>query len=412
MPLVVDVALLVLLSALTAWLGQRVIGAVYRDNPKVAFLDPRPGPLAAWAWVATVVQLSLVATTLWRRAALMTWTVATAGLAVHVVTISRLAGIAPHPFGFAPLVPSDAVVLLGLYRYTTHHRPARSVGLVGVTAAACLVAADRTPFGSGLLAGALLLALTAATWIGGQSARTHAAYIEGLHDRARAMEQARIDESALAVAAERARLSREIHDTVAHALAIIVVQAQGATAAQRTRPDHASAALDAIVALGRDSLAEMRLLLATQDASADRIPTTGVGDIDDLIQRFRATGRHADLVIDHFPRPLPSLVDHTIYRIVQESLTNAVKHSGADAAITVHLGRCDGGIDIRIGDTGTGQSGTAQDGQGHGLRGMRERVALLGGELHAGTSPDGGFLVHARLPLSTPSHDVLDATHD
>ena len=405
---VVDAGLLVVLVALTAWLGERVIGAVYRDNPKIAFLTPGPGPLVVWAWVACVVQLGLVAS-VWRRAPLVTWVAATAGLVVHVVTIGRLATLAPHPFGFAPLVPSDVVVLLGLYAYTARHRQTSSLGLAAVTAGLCLVAANRPLFGPGSLSGALLLALTAATWIGGLSARTHAAYVDGLHERATATEQARVRESALAVAAERARLSREIHDTVAHALAIIVVQAQGAAAAQRTRPGRAGDALDAIVAVSRDALAGMRQLLAGDDVAADRTPATGLGDVAELVERFRAAGRIVDLDIERVSAALPTLVDHSIYRIVQESLTNAFKHSAADAAISVTIAQCDGWVEVRVHDSGGGDVEPAVGGTGHGLVGMRERVALLGGELHTGTGPDGGFLVHARLPLGTPSRDSVDA---
>ena len=404
----VDALLLVVLVALTAWLGQRVIGAVYRDNPKIAFLQPRPGPLVICAWVATVLQLGLVAG-VWRRAPLLTWVVAAAGLVVHVVTIQRLAAQAPHPFGFAPLVPSDVVVLLGLYAYAARHRQTSSLGLAGVTAGLCLLAANRPLFGPHVLGSALLLSLTAAAWIGGLSARTHAAYVDGLQERATAMEQARVRESALAVAAERARLSREIHDTVAHALAIIVVQAQGAAAAQRTRPGQAGDALDAIVAVGRDALAEMRQLLTTDVPAADRTPTTGVGDLAELVERFRAAGRVVDVVVEQVPTALPSLLDHSIYRIVQESLTNAVKHSAADSAISVQIAQCAGWVEVRVHDSGGGEFKAARDGTGHGLLGMRERVALLGGELHAGTGPDGGFLIHARLPLATPSRDALDA---
>ncbi len=335
--LTVDTALVLVLLVLSLWLGERVVGAVYQGNPKIDHVSPQARPLIVWAWVATAVQLASIM--LCRRRPLLAWLVSAAMTIVHVIVIARLARLAPHPVGFAPLVPSDVVVLLALFALTARRRLRVAVPVLAATMALAIYATHSPLFGPRTIAALLLVALAAATFIGGLAARSRAAYLTSLLQRTVDLDLARIRESELAVANERSRLAREIHDTVAHALGIIVVQAQGAAAAQARRPELTRTALAAIVDVGREALAEMRTLLSTDaDASSgERAPLRGIRDVPALVEQLRATGAVVDLDMPAVNDPVPQPVDHSLYRIVQESLTNAVKHTRADLRIAVRI---------------------------------------------------------------------------
>lgn len=202
----------------------------------------------------------------------------------------------------------------------------------------------------------------------------------------------------LAVAAERARITREVHDVVAHGLAVIVVQAQGGAAALAKRPDDTRAALDTIVATGRASLLDLRHVLSGADESGepDR-PVAGLAQLSGLVDQVRQAGTPVQLQVSGSSQPVPTSVDVSSYRIVQEALTNTMKHAGADACARVVVTYAADAVRLEVIDDGVGRSASA--GIGNGLRGMRERVALLGGELDTGPGPDGGYVVRARIPL-------------
>jgi signal transduction histidine kinase len=203
-----------------------------------------------------------------------------------------------------------------------------------------------------------------------------------------------------AVADERARMARELHDIVSHNLSVVVLQAAGAQAAGS--PD--AGTLDKIERSGRQALVEMRRLLGVlrqpgeQAPQLELAPQPGMTDVPALVDGVRAAGLPVTLVVDGDLAGLPAAVEISAYRIVQEALTNVLKHAGK-ASAEVHL-RC-GAADvlIEVTDDGTSPPAGAEDGGGHGLAGMRERVALFGGELAAGPRPGGGFAVRARLPL-------------
>ncbi|MEU4219241.1 histidine kinase [Actinoplanes sp. NPDC026623] len=244
----------------------------------------------------------------------------------------------------------------------------------------------------------VLGSLLVVAWAIGWGVRSRRAYLDELRARALDLERERDQRAALAVAAERARLARELHDVVAHGLAVIVMQAQGGAAAFAKRPADTLAALDTIVATGRASLADIRhVLSADGQADGPARPVPGLAQLPRLIDRVRQAGTPVQLRIDGSPRPLPTGVDGCAYRIVQEALTNTMKHAGpgARARVAVRYGGDELGIDA--GDDGAG--GSPAGGTGNGLRGMRERAALLGGEVTAGPAPDGGYLVRARIPL-------------
>ncbi len=246
----------------------------------------------------------------------------------------------------------------------------------------------------------------------GDSVRSRRAHLRSVEQRAADLEREQHQRVALATAAERARITRELHDVVAHGLSVIVVQAQGAAAALERRPDRTAEALRNVITTGRDSLTEMRRLLdlvrrdPTDDP--DLVPRLGVGSLPDLIDRVRNAGTPVSFAIDGEPVPLPASLDLSAYRIVQEALTNTIKHAGPGASAALRLEFQSDALVIEASDDGVG--GTVPlDGDGTGLRGIAERVAMLDGELSIGPRPSGGFRIWARLPLepiSGPANDV------
>jgi signal transduction histidine kinase len=217
----------------------------------------------------------------------------------------------------------------------------------------------------------------------------------GLERRAAALERER-DE---AVEEERSRIARELHDVVAHAIGVIVLQARGGRRMLREHPDDTRAALDAIEYAGEQALAEMRRLLGVlrgADDDAVLAPRPGLARIADLADRVTASGMPVDVTVEGEPVVLPPGIDVSAYRIVQEALTNALKHAGpARARVIVRYSAGDLELEVRDDGPGTGNGG----GSGHGLVGLRERVAVYGGELASGALPGGGYALRARLPV-------------
>ncbi|QTE00044.1 sensor histidine kinase [Streptomyces cyanogenus] len=289
---------------------------------------------------------------------------------------------------------------------------------LAVSLCAATVAQIRWPAEQASFAGHIALAVFqtvpfALAWVLGDSMRTRRAYFAQLEERAACLEKEREAQSKVAVAAERARIARELHDVVAHNVSVMVVQADGAAYVMDTAPDQARKALETISSTGRQALAEMRRLLGVlrtgeHQESGEYVPQPDVEQIDDLVEQCRSSGLPVDFKVEGTPRPLPSGVELTAYRIVQEALTNTRKHGGPDAGASVRLVYFDDGLGLLVEDDGKGaphelyEEGGA-DGQGHGLIGMRERVGMVGGTLDAGPRPGGGFRISALLPLK-PAH--------
>jgi signal transduction histidine kinase len=213
-----------------------------------------------------------------------------------------------------------------------------------------------------------------------------------------------------ALVAERARIARELHDIVAHHLSVVVLQAAGAQASAKPAPQ----ALAKIERSGREALTEMRRLLGVLREPAEGAalaPQPGMAELAALAEGVRAAGLPVRLAIDGGTAALPAAVDVSAYRIVQEALTNVLKHAGP-ASADVTVGCVDGAVVIEVTDDGVGGAAADPSAGGHGLVGMRERAAMFGGELLAGPQPGGGFAVRARLPLgsgpSSPCADVFD----
>jgi signal transduction histidine kinase len=195
------------------------------------------------------------------------------------------------------------------------------------------------------------------------------------------------------------RIAQELHDVVAHNVSLIVVQAQ---ALRATVPDERVADATAGIAdLGREAMAEMhrtlKLLRGGEDQAAERAPQPGLSDLDDLLERSRAAGLRVDVAVEGDPRPLAQSVDLSAFRILQEALTNVVKHAGR-AHTMVRLGYRADALELTVTDTGDGAPAQTAAPGGHGLVGMHERAALFGGTLTAGPHGDHGFEVHAVLP--------------
>ncbi len=200
-----------------------------------------------------------------------------------------------------------------------------------------------------------------------------------------------------AAAAERARIARELHDIVAHHLSVIVLQAAGARASGKP----AGVSLEKIENSARQALGETRRLLGVlrdPDEETGLAPQPGIGELDALAASVRAAGLPVNLLIGGDLAALPAAVDVSVYRIVQEALTNILKHAGP-ARADVTIGRAADTVTIEIIDNGTGEPDLLTSAGGHGLAGMRERAAVFGGELAAGPRPGGGFAVRARLPI-------------
>ncbi|TDB93554.1 sensor histidine kinase [Actinomadura sp. 7K534] len=228
----------------------------------------------------------------------------------------------------------------------------------------------------------------AVAWMVGNSVRGRREHAETLREQA----------TAQAVAEERLRIARELHDMVAHSIGIIAIQAGVGGRVIETQPAEARNALNAIEVTSRETLAGLRRMLTVlrrDDAGAAPLdPAPGLGDLDRLAEAAKDAGVRVDLRVKGERRPLPPDVDLSAYRIVQEAVTNVVRHAGTDAC-RVTIGYGDGELSIEVDDDGRG----GVLGPGYGIVGMRERVGLLRGDLIAGPRPDGGFRVAARLPL-------------
>jgi signal transduction histidine kinase len=245
--------------------------------------------------------------------------------------------------------------------------------------------------------------LLVVAYAAGDGIRNRRAHLAAVEQRTADLAKQERQRAALAVAAERTRITRELHDVVAHGMSVMVVQAQGAAAALDRHPERTAAALQHVIEVGRSSLSEMRRLLdaGRTDAADDArlAPLPGIGAVPDLVDQLRSAGMRIDLHIEGVPEVVPATVDLSAYRIVQEALTNTLKHAGPDAGARVRLEFDPEFLRLEVTDDGKGPAEGA-DGRGNGLRGIAERVAMLGGALETGGAQDRGFRLGATLPLA------------
>jgi len=407
-----------LLAALIALIG---LTQLFFESPLIArlgwdFRDPDT--------LAVLLTLCQAAPLVWRRRAPRLVLAATFVAAfVHLV------------LGYQPTW-AQAAMLVALYTVAAH-RPRRQTVVTALVFAAGLVVygviAERMYPTSTVETSAQDWVFSflqfATAWFLGDLQHRRLAYtakLEALNAQLAGEQELR---ARWAVAEERGRIARELHDVVAHSVSVMVVQAGAARRSVAGNPDQATAALTQIEATGRQALAEMRRLLGLlrdgQDGTVALTPQPGLAHLDSLLAAAREAGLPVELAVEGEPRQLPAGIDLSAYRIVQEALTNSLKHAGpAQATVRVRYGTK--ALEVQVWDDGRGApppegSGAPlrgspvnregspvnraadldgrADGDGHGLIGMRERVALFGGSLEVGTRPGGGFLVAARLPL-------------
>ena len=354
------------------------------------------------------------------------WPLAVLGVSVAAVTVYSALG---YVNGAALLAPVVAV-----YTVATKDTPLRAIGWAALATAVLMTATGlHNPFGPTGAGFYLIPGLVAAACLGGIAVASRRAYVVSIEARAGQDAQRRIDE-------ERLRIARDLHDVVAHTMATINVQAGAAAHVAAERPEVAVEALQTIKAASKDGLRELRAILNVlrRADEADPIrPTPGIGQVGTLAERARQAGLDTTLSVAGQQRPLSAAVELAAYRIVQESLTNTIRHAGPATAI-VSLTYLDGELRVEVANTGGGKAagtgaaagaatgaaagaaagaatgaaaGAARDGDvpdrvpgtGHGLAGMRERAASVGGTVEAGPLANGGFRVAARLPAPAPT---------
>ena len=321
-----------------------------------------------------------------------------------VVVITAAGGLlvavaAPHQAPFEVFIGS-VLASYSIGAHTAGRRKWLGLGLMFGVGLPFMVAADRNGMASGN-------ALAPIAWLTG--AWAVGAIIRGRRLRTAELElltaelaQQRDLQAQAAVAVERGRIARELHDVVAHNVSMMVVQAGAADRVLEGDQPDVRRALAAIAGTGRETVDEMRLLLGVvrSDEGAGLSPQPGLGDLDQLVSNVRSAGLHVDLRVEGERSTLSPGVDLSAYRIVQEALTNVLKHAGtASVEVTVRYGN--DAVQVEVCDDGRPREPTA--GGGNGLIGMRERVAMLGGEFRAGARRDGGFAVFARLPIAGPA---------
>ena len=321
-----------------------------------------------------------------------------------VLTISTAAVAAYSLLGFengaALLSPTLALYTVAVVATTRQATIAGAVTLVTLMAST----AANNPFGPTGGGYYLIPALVAAAFFGGIALSNHRAFVASIQARAE-------EEASRRVGEERLRIARELHDVVAHTMSTINVQATAAAQVLTERPQTAAAALAAIRTASRDGLRELRAILNVlrqADDADPTAPTPGLTQLGALIAGANQAGLPTRLEVSGDAPDVPLTVDLAAYRIIQESLTNAIRHAGP-ATATVNLTYADGVLQIAVADTGRGAPSPNPGNGGYGLIGMRERAAAAGGTMQAGTAPGGGYLVTARLPVSAvcglPSED-------
>jgi signal transduction histidine kinase len=315
-----------------------------------------------------------------------------APLAVTAVVMGALI-VESLAVGRAPTPDSQLVGwLLAIYTVAVHsdRLPAAVGGAISLAAGLIWIGIDDFFFPLVVFGGA---------WIAGRLVRQRQLYAEAVEQRAAAVEREREANARVLAAEERARIARELHDLLSHSVSVMVVQAaaeRSALGSDRAAPGDA---LEAIERTGRQALVEMRRLfsLLRSGTGSELAPQPTLAELDDLVEQVRKAGLPVDLRVQGKPDAVAPGVALCAYRIVQEALTNVIKHAGpARASVVVRYG--DDALELEVTDDGRGAANGSR--LGHGLTGMRERVALYGGELDAASRNGGGFRVRARLPLA------------
>jgi signal transduction histidine kinase len=292
----------------------------------------------------------------------------------------------------------DLALLIGLYTVAVHEARWKALIAAAILELGAVLAATRD---GGLRGFIGLSALSVAAGVLGTSVRHRRALLASLEDRAARLELERDQQGLLAAAAERARIAREMHDIVAHNITVMIALADGAVFAAARAPEKATTAMETVSDTGRQALGEMRRLLGVLregDGGSGLLPQPGIPEIDQLVEQVRAAGLPVTLEVAGDGRALPPGAQLTVFRLVQEALTNCLKHAGASAVAAVKLRYAADAVDVEVTDNGASRARNV-DPDGRGLDGMRERAAVYAGTVEAGPRLGGGWRVHARLRL-------------
>ncbi|MFK7828615.1 MAG: sensor histidine kinase [Congregibacter sp.] len=319
---------------------------------------------------------------------------------VHVIVIACSAAVT-----FGPVQSGLFAVGFSLYslgRYAAHDR----VSLLGMLAALLLATLDMFVLNTPNAGSFVALGFVVLFWYVGRRLRFRGEYLRLLEERAEYLENRKSEEAARAVAEERTRIARELHDVVAHQVSLMTVQAGAAKTVAGSDPEAALVAMAAVEGAGRQAMREMRHLLDVlrqDDGQPTLHPQPGCADLLQLAAEVTEAGAVVDLHTEGRLSGLAARVDLALYRIVQESLTNVLRHAGPGVRATVRVHAMPTGVDLQVSDDGIGPSQQLGHPQGYGINGMRERAELLGGWLTAQSGAQGGFQVAAFLPYADSS---------
>jgi len=369
---------------------------VLADGALAALIFALSTPLPARTHRPEMLPLLLALTLpllLRRRYPIAVFTVVTLAAFVQWLTIPNVG-----PYDFAVLV---ALYSMAAYVPRRWSVPALAVGLLGGFLAWYSAWTQR---GSELIGLVTPTVVVTAVWLLGRTLRTRRRYLAELEERADRLERERDALARAAAAEERARIAREMHDVVAHTVAVMVAQSEGASVAVRTAPEQAERALAVISDAGRTALAELRRMLTVlreqSDTGQTTAPQPGLTQLDTLVESLRASGLPVRFTREGGDGHLDPTLELAVYRIVQESLTNTLKHAGPDTPTDLVCRRTRTSVEIDVIDHGSRSGVPVTATSGHGLTGMRERVAMFGGRFSAGPTPTGGWRVRVELPAS------------
>lgn len=360
------------------------------------FAAPFATVLVGYADATPWVTIALFAPLPWRR----TRPVVSAVLVHAFAFLHWLAGM-------GVMFPGDFAVLVAIYSVAAHgpaiaSRLGLASGLFGSLLIGFGAARMHLDFGFAFAFSFSAAALVLAAWAMGTMRAARRERWEAIANRAVQLERDSIQQRHLAIAAERARIAREMHDVVAHSLSIIIAQADGGRYAAETKPDLAAESLGTIAETGRAALADMRKILGVlrSDHHEDEptAPQPSLGDIRGLIEQSKKAGMRISFAEVGRASALPAGAEMVLYRVCQESLTNVRKHAGPDPSVTVALNWELTSVRLLIADDGRGAA-AASDTVGHGLLGIRERASILGATVTMGPRPGGGFHIEFELPL-------------
>jgi signal transduction histidine kinase len=375
-----------------------VVAPIRRLWAGLRSLDPRlvDALLVAVLTAAVMVEFSQSGRPLYRAPALLLNTVPLLWRRRFPITTYLIQNLGLFAWLAPPLITSLVAVFFGCYSMSLHsrHRAVSFAIPLGQAAVLAVVGIPLHFYTPAIPAWLSELVAGVGVWLAGDAVR-------GLEERSRRLERERELVTQVAIAEEQARIARELHDIVAHSVSIMVVQAGAARRLVAGSPARAEEALKTVEESGRAALTELRQLLGVlseQSPEAALAPQPGLAQVDVLVDRLRQTGFPVELVREGTPEALQPGLELAAYRVIQEALTNALKYAGG-APTRVVVRFAGSALDLEVRNA-RGPAAPDAEGAGRGIVGMRQRVAVYGGELEAGPLPEGGFAVRARLPLN------------